>query len=175
MANSVPELPAVDADDTRSKEYGATESVPAKARNLSFWDMFATWIGANANNGTWYIGGVVAGCALTGSIIVTLIANPIAYFIMALVGYMGYKAGTSTMALTRPSFGIRGSYLPTLVNLTQFIGWTAVNTFIAAISVSFLLKSAFGWAAFSEKGGYKSMIVGILLMSVLHFISIALA
>lgn len=172
--NTMPEASVVSTDPAQSREYGATESVPAKARNLSFWDMFATWIGANANNGTWYVGGVVAGCALTGSIVVTLIANPIAYFIMALVGYMGYKAGTSTMALTRPSFGIRGSYLPTLVNLTQFIGWTAVNTFIAAISISFLLKSSLGWAAFGEKGGYKSMIVGILIMSVLHFLSIAL-
>lgn len=157
------------------KEYGATEAVPhSEARNMSFWDMLATWIGANANNGTWYIGGVMAGCAFGGAIAVTLIANPIAYLFMALVGYMGYKAGTSTMALTRPSFGIRGSALPTVVNLTSFIGWTAVNTFIAAISISFLLKGSMGWPAFGEKGSAKSMIVGILIMSVLHLASISL-
>ncbi|EST10525.1 cytosine permease [Sporolactobacillus laevolacticus] len=158
-----------------AKEYGATEKVPhSQARNMSFMDMLATWIGANANNGTWYMGGVVAGCAFGGAIAVTLIANPIAYLIMAMVGYMGYKAGTSTMALTRPSFGVRGSSLPTLVNLTSFIGWTAVNTFIAAISISFLLKDSVGWAAFGEKGSAKSMIVGILIMSILHLASISL-
>lgn len=156
------------------KEFGATESVPhSAARNMSFWDMLATWIGANANNGTWYIGGVMAGLAFGGAITVTLIANPIAYFFMALVGYMGYKAGTSTMALTRPSFGIRGSKLPSAINLTSFVGWTAVNTFIAAISISFLLKGSLGWPAFGEKGSAKSMIAGILIMSVLHLISIS--
>ncbi|CAM3182814.1 cytosine permease [Sporolactobacillus spathodeae] len=163
------------AEPSVKKEYAATESVPHNgARNLGFIDMIATWIGANANNGTWYVGGVVAGAAFGGAIACTLIANPIAYLFMALVGYMGYKAGTSTMALTRPSFGIRGSFLPTLVNITSFIGWTAVNTFIAAISVSFLLKESFGWPAFGQAGSTKSMVVGILIMSVLHLISISL-
>lgn len=35
-------------------------------RNLGRWDMFATWFGANANNGTWYIGGIIAACGLVG-------------------------------------------------------------------------------------------------------------
>jgi nucleobase:cation symporter-1, NCS1 family len=157
-----------------TKEYGATESVPMKSRSLSFWDMIATWVCANANNGTWYIGGVVAGTAFAGSLAVMLIANPIAYFIMALIGYAGYKVGTSTMALTRPSFGVRGSFLPSLLNVAQLIGWTAVNTFIAAISVSFLCKDAFGWPAFGEPGGAKSMLLGIFLMSVLHMLSISM-
>jgi NCS1 family nucleobase:cation symporter-1 len=157
-----------------AKEYGALEAVPTKSRSLAFWDMTATWVGANANNGTWFVGGVVAGTTFAGSMAVMFIANPIAYFIMALIGYAGYKVGTSTMALTRPSFGVKGSYLPSLLNVTQFMGWTAVNTFIAAISVSFLCKDIFGWPAFGEPGGYKSMLLGIFLMSLLHIASIAL-
>lgn len=43
------------------------------------------------------------------------------------------------MEPSRASFGIRGSFLPSIINVTQFIGWTAVNTFIAATSVSYLL------------------------------------
>jgi len=156
------------------KEYGATEPVLMSARSLSFGDMIATWIGANANNGSWYIGGVVAGAAFGGSILVTLVANPIAYVIMALIGFIGYKVGTSTMALTRPSFGVRGSYLPSVLNATQFIGWTAVNTFIAVISISFVCKDFLGWPAFGEPGGNKTMIFGIVVMSVLHLLSIAM-
>lgn len=155
------------------REFGAVESVPESARSLSFWDMVATWIGANANNGSWYVGGVVAGTAFAGSICVTMIANPIAYIIMALIGFMGFKVGTSTMALTRASFGVRGSYLPSLLNTTQFIGWTAVNTFIAAISVSFICKEWLGMPAFGEPGGNTTMLIGIALMSILHLLSIA--
>ncbi|HWR38919.1 MAG TPA: cytosine permease [Patescibacteria group bacterium] len=155
------------------REFGAVESVPANARTLAFWDMVATWIGANANNGSWYVGGVVAGTAFAGSVCVTMIANPIAYLVMAFIGFMGFKVGTSTMALTRASFGIRGSYLPSLLNTTQFIGWTAVNTFIAAISVSFIFKEWLNMPAFGEAGGDMTMIIGIIMMSVLHLLSIA--
>lgn len=135
--------------------------------------MLTTWIGANANNGTWYVGGVVAGATFGGAVLVTLVSNPIAYIIMALIGFIGYKVGTSTMALTRPSFGVRGSFLPSVLNITQFIGWTAVNTFIAAISISFILKDIFGLPAYGSNGSEKTMLIGIAVMSILHLISIA--
>lgn len=166
--------PVVDSKELgHEKEYGAVEPVPMNARSLSFGDMVATWIGANANNGSWYVGGVVAGAAFAGSVYVTLVANPIAYLIMALIGFIGYKIGTSTMALMRPAFGLRGSYLPSILNTTQFIGWTAVNTFIAAISISFICKEWLGWPALGEPGGNKTMLFGIAVMSVLHLLSIA--
>lgn len=37
-------------------------SVPKEARGTFACDMFATWVGANADNGTWFIGGVIAVC-----------------------------------------------------------------------------------------------------------------
>lgn len=154
-------------------EYAAIEPVPQKDRNLNSLDMFATWIGANANNGTWYVGGVVAATSFLPALYVTALANPIAYVVMALIGFIGFRVGVSTMALTRPAFGVKGSMLPTLLNTTQFIGWTAVNTFIAAISISFICKELFGWPALGEPGGNTTMLISIVVMSILHLISIA--
>jgi NCS1 family nucleobase:cation symporter-1 len=154
------------------KEYGVLEAVPESARNYGFYDMLATWVAANANNASWYTGGVVAGSAFAGAILVTLVANPIAYIIMACIGYMGYKVGATSMGLARPSFGIRGSALPSLLNATQFIGWTAVNTYIAAISISFILKEMLGWPAFGEPGSSWVLVGGIVIMSILHFFTI---
>ena len=155
------------------KEYGAVEVVHDEHRSIRFWDMVAIWVCANANNGTWYVGGVVAGTAFAGALYITLVANPIAYLVMAMIGYIGFRVGTSTMALTRPSFGVRGSILPSVLNTTQFIGWTAVNTFIAAISISFICKDWLGWPALGEPGGNNTMLFGIILMSILHLLSIA--
>lgn len=156
-----------------AKEYAAVEPVPAADRNIGPGDMFATWVGANANNGTWYVGGVVAATCFVPSLYVTALANPVAYVVMALVGLIGFRAGVSTMAITRFAFGIRGSMLPSLLNTTQFIGWTAVNTYIAAVSVSFILKELWGWPALGEPGGETTMLTGIAVMSVLHLVSIA--
>jgi len=154
------------------KEYSALEPVPEEARNLKFGEMVATWIGANANNGTWYVGGVVAAATFGGAALVTLVANPIAYIIMAFIGFIGYKIGTSTMSLTRPAFGVKGSGIPSFLVITQFIGWTAVNTFIAAISISFILNALFSMPAFGSTGSNVTMLIGILIMSLLHILSI---
>ncbi|MGV0168779.1 cytosine permease [Furfurilactobacillus sp. WILCCON 0119] len=142
--------------------------------NMSFWDQTATWIGANANNGTWYIGGVLAALGLGGAMKVLAITGPLAYILLALVGYMGFQTRKSTMTLTQVSFGRWGSFGPSLVNVIQFMGWAAVNTFIAASSISYLLHDLLGWPVFGHRGGLKGIIFGILLMSVLHLISISL-
>lgn len=160
--------------DEKSVEYYATESVPRGQRNMGFWDMVFLWVGANTNNASWYLGGSVAGAAFGGAILVGLIANPIAYCILALVGYMGYKIGVSTMALTRPAFGIKGSALPTILNTLVFAGWTVVNTFIAVISMSFIIHNLVGWPAYGEPGGGKSMILGIFMMTALNLLAVSL-
>ena len=77
------------------------------------------------------------------------------------------------MAISRASFGERGSYLPSLVNITQFIGWTAVNTFIAAQSVSLIFHQLLHWPLWGQPGGDKGLVVGILIMSILHIISVS--
>lgn len=148
-------------------------SIRPEQRRTSSWDMFATWVGANANNGTWYIGGVLAACGFAAAMGVLLFSSALSYLFLSLIGFIGFKTGVSTMGISRASFGIRGSYLPSLINVTQFIGWTAVNTYIAATSVSYLMHDIAGWPLYGQPGGSKGMICGILVMSILHIISIA--
>ena len=44
------------------KQHTPILSIPKNSRRTTRWDMFATWVGANANNGTWFVGGVLAAC-----------------------------------------------------------------------------------------------------------------
>jgi len=155
------------------KEFGKVESIPLSQRRMSNWDMFATWIGANANNGTWYIGGVIAACGLVTASTTLVIVGIISYALLAVASYMGYRTGLPAMALTRAAFGLRGSFIPSVINLVQFIGWAAVNTFIAATSISYIFGELFGWPLYGKPGGTFGLIVGILIMSVLHLLSIS--
>ncbi|KRL53748.1 cytosine purines uracil thiamine allantoin permease [Lentilactobacillus parakefiri DSM 10551] len=150
------------------------ESIPKAHRHQSYWDMFATWVGANANNGTWYVGGVIAACGFATATTTLIIVGVITYFLLALSGYMGYKTGLPAMALTRASFGLKGSYLPSVINVVQFIGWAAVNTFIAATSISYILHDVLNWPVYGQPGGLKGLISGIIVMSILHLLSISM-
>jgi len=149
------------------------QATTASQRTMSKWDLFATWIGANANNGTWYIGGVIAAVGLVKASTLLVIVGIISYILLALASYIGYKTGLPAMTLTRPSFGVKGSFLPSIINVVQFIGWAAINTFIAATSISFILKDLLGWDN-SYFHNQFSIILGIIVMSILHLISISL-
>ena len=46
---------------------------------------------------------------------------------LALVALAGEREGVPTMVLFRPVLGLRGSFLPSGLNLLQLVGWTAVE------------------------------------------------
>jgi len=169
---------AQEVKTTASREtpatFGHVESIPMAHRRMSNWDLFATWIGANANNGTWYIGGVIAACGLVTASATLIVVGLVSYLLLAAASYMGYRTGLPAMALTRASFGLRGSFIPSVINVVQFIGWAAVNTFIAATSISYIFGELFGWPLYGKPGGNFGLIVGILIMSVLHLLSISM-
>ncbi|AVO66383.1 cytosine permease [Weissella cibaria] len=155
------------------KRFGQVEAISTDKRTMSNWDMFATWVGANANNGTWYIGGVIAAAGMYTASTTLIISGLVSYALLALASFMGFKTGLPMMALTRASFGLRGSFLPSIINIVQFIGWAAANTFIAAISISVIFKDLFGWQAYTA-GGKAGLVIGIIIMSLLHLASISL-
>ena len=43
---------------------------------------------------------------------------------LALVGLAGAREGVPGMVLFRPVLGVRGSYLPSVLNIAQLVGWT---------------------------------------------------
>lgn len=146
--------------------------IPMGERNMGYWDMFANWFGANANNGTWFIGGIIAACGLWGGFSALVLASVVSYLFLSLIGYEGYQTGLSTTTLSRATFEIRGSIIPSIINLVMFMGWTAVNTFIAATSLSYIFNTFFGWPIFGKPGGTFGLVIGILIMSILHILSV---
>ena len=79
-------------------------SVPKEARGTFACDMFATWVGANADNGTWFIGGVIAACGFAVAMKVLALSSAVSYLCLSLIGYIGYKTGVSTMEPSRIFF-----------------------------------------------------------------------
>jgi len=55
---------------------------------------------------------------------------------LALVGRAGARQGVPGMVLLRPALGTRGSYLPTLLNIAQLVGWTAFELWAMALVAS---------------------------------------
>ncbi|MDQ7828253.1 MAG: putative hydroxymethylpyrimidine transporter CytX [Armatimonadota bacterium] len=109
------------------------EPVPAAYRRLGFLDFFALWSSLGVGllvlaAGGLLVPGMSPRAALGAIVLGTLIGN----LLLALTGLVGSRTALPTMVLLRPVLGLRGSYLPTVLNVVQLVGWGAFEVYIMA-------------------------------------------
>jgi len=104
--------------------------IPRSQRTLNGFDFFLLWAGAAVSLAEIWAGGILVPMGYITGLIVILLGHIIGNTPMALGGIIGSKWGIPTMVSTRPAFGVRGSYIPAVLNIFQLIGWTAVMVWI---------------------------------------------
>ncbi len=87
---------------------------------------------------------LVPGLGLSDALAAILIGSILGGFMLALIGIVGSDNAIPTMVLLRPVLGVRGSYLPSALNVLQLIGWTIFEFIIMGIAADALSKSLFG-------------------------------
>lgn len=99
-------------------------------RNLSGMDFFLLWMGAAISLGEIWAGGLLAPMGLAAGLLAILLGHVIGNTPMALGGVIGSRHGVPAMVSTRGALGLRGSYVPAVLNALQLVGWTAVMLWI---------------------------------------------
>jgi putative hydroxymethylpyrimidine transporter CytX len=122
------------------------EPVPASHRFLGFFDYFALWSSLGVGllvllAGTLLVPGLGLRQALGAIVVGTAIGN----ILLAAAGTIGSQTAVPTMVLLRPALGIRGSYLPTALNVVQLIGWGSFEVFIMAQAANGISRALFGY------------------------------
>jgi putative hydroxymethylpyrimidine transporter CytX len=114
-------------------------------------------------------GGLIAPLGLKKGIAVILIGHFIGCIILALTGLIGFWKNQPALKSSRLSFGRYGSYIISVFNIIQLIGWTAIMLIQCAGSLSEITKELTGfagvtvfiiavgilvavWAIFADKG-----------------------
>jgi nucleobase:cation symporter-1, NCS1 family len=99
-------------------------------RNLNGMDFLLLWSGAAVSLAEIWAGGLLVPLGITAGILAVLLGHLIGNTPLALGGIIGTKTGLPSMVCVRPSFGVRGSYFATVLNLVQLVGWTGVMLWI---------------------------------------------
>lgn len=99
-------------------------------RNLTGVDFLLLWAGAAVSLAEIWAGGLLVPLGLIGGIAAVLLGHLVGNTPLALGGIIGSRTGLPTMVSVRPSFGVRGSYFATVLNLVQLVGWTGVMIWI---------------------------------------------
>jgi NCS1 family nucleobase:cation symporter-1 len=77
----------------------------------------------------------MADAGFTYAIIATVLGAIIGSLVLASVGRIGADYGIPTLVSSRPSFGIRGSYIPSVVNVIQLTFWTRMMIWINTTTI----------------------------------------
>ncbi|MFZ5853862.1 MAG: putative hydroxymethylpyrimidine transporter CytX [Chloroflexota bacterium] len=138
------QLPGVPRDDLAAAQLGI-EPVPSRHRALGFLDYFVLWADLGVGllvllAGTLLVPGLGFWPAMGAVVLGTIAGN----LLLGLAGVVGSDHGVPSMVSLRPSFGLRGSYLPSLVNVVQLVGFGAFEVIIMAQASSRLAAPVLG-------------------------------
>jgi NCS1 family nucleobase:cation symporter-1 len=133
------------------------EPTPKDERNLGGWDFFLLWAGAAISLAEIWAGSLIVPLGLGLGLWAILLGHLIGNTPFALGGLIGSRWGIPTMVSVRPSFGIRGSYFASGLNVIQLIGWTAVMLIVCGQAAD----------AISKLYGFSNLNLWIVLLGVI--------
>jgi len=115
-------------------EWG-TEPVPSEKRILRSFDYFVLWSSLAVGLLVLQAGDLlVPGLSAVGVITVAVLGSLVGSIMLGLAGGLGSKYGIPTMVSLRAVLGLRGSYIATMLNILQLIGWASFEILIMANS-----------------------------------------
>ncbi|MEN3185170.1 MAG: putative hydroxymethylpyrimidine transporter CytX [Atribacterota bacterium] len=124
------------------------EVIPKERRTLGSGDFFLLWMGAAIAISEVWAGGILAPLGFIWGMGVILVGHLIGNVPFALGGVLGSDWGIPSMVSTRLAFGAKGSYLASILNVVQLLGWTAVMVIICARSTDLIMQSLFHFSNF---------------------------
>jgi nucleobase:cation symporter-1, NCS1 family len=125
------------------------DPVPVAERRLGFFDTFVLWADLGISFlvlmvGMFLVPGLGLGQALLAIFVGALIGN----FLLGLIATISSDTGMPTMVLLRPVLGLRGSYVPSVLNVLQLIGWATFEVIIMAQAAHLLGERLFGSSSY---------------------------
>jgi len=121
------------------------EPVSPQYRVLGFLDYFILWGDLGIGLLVLLAGSfIVPGLGLGDALLAIMVGSILGCGLLALVGIVGSDNAVPTMVLLRPALGVRGSYLPSALNVLQLIGWTIFEFVIMGFAADALSQALFG-------------------------------
>lgn len=110
--------------------------------------MFLLWFGAAVSMAEVMTGALYAPMGFRNGMLAILLGHILGNTFLVLAGKMGFREKVSSMESTRYAFGIYGSYMFSVLNILQLMGWTAVMIIVAARSLNSISTSLWGFDSF---------------------------
>jgi nucleobase:cation symporter-1, NCS1 family len=115
------------------------QPVPKDKRLLRGRDFFILWSSLGVGLLVLSAGSFLTDASFTDAILAILIGSIGGSVLLALAGKIGSDNAVPSLVSMRPSFGVRGSYIPAVLNVMQLIGWTIFEIMIMSTAANMLV------------------------------------
>jgi nucleobase:cation symporter-1, NCS1 family len=92
------------------------------------------------------------GMSFTAALVATVVGTLIGTVLVALAALAGARTGRPAMVMLRGLFGARLSYVPTVLNVVQLLGWATFELLVISAALSQLLPWHARWAYVTVAG-----------------------
>jgi nucleobase:cation symporter-1, NCS1 family len=117
------------------------EPVPFDRRPLSGFDVGALWMNLGISITLPVVGAfLVPALSFKAALLAIVVGAAIGNLMLAAAARIGAETGAPTMVTYRGPLGLRGSYLPTVFNVMQNVGWGAFELYLISIVMAGLLQ-----------------------------------
>jgi putative hydroxymethylpyrimidine transporter CytX len=113
--------------------------------NTSVFSNALIWLGASICITEMMAGTLFAPLGFAKGILALVIGHVLGCVLLYLAGWIGAKEEKSSMETTKFAFGQRGSYIFSVCNVLQLVGWTAVMIVVGSQSASTLISLGGEW------------------------------
>ncbi|MGI9149324.1 MAG: putative hydroxymethylpyrimidine transporter CytX [Chloroflexota bacterium] len=127
------------------REEVGIEPVGRSRQVLGTWATFVLWADLGISFLVMVVGMfLVPGLGLGEALVAIVVGAVIGNVLLGLAAGIGFDTGMPTMALLRGPLGMRGSYVPTLLNIVQLLGWATFEIIVMAQAADVLAARLFG-------------------------------
>lgn len=122
------------ASPSAPTERPVTEPIPPDERHLTGFDVAMLWsnMGISLLGITAGAGLIAYGAGQTTALVAIVIGGAIGALMLAASGALGAATGQPGMVVLRRALGVRGSYVPTVMNIAQGVGWGVFEILVIA-------------------------------------------
>jgi nucleobase:cation symporter-1, NCS1 family len=140
--------------------------VPGRLRVLTFADSLLLWSNLSVSLLVIVAGALlVPALSLPRALLAILVGAVIGNALLGVAAFIGADGRVPGMVLLRAPLGRRGSYLPTVLNVVQNLGWSVFELIIIATAAAALSRRLFGFEgkwAWTILFGAVSLALGLL-------------
>ena len=125
----------------RSPPEWGIEPIPSKYRSLKGISYFILWSSLGVGLLVFSAGSLLTGAKFSDAVLAIIIGSLTGSLLLAVAGKIGSDHAVPSLISMRPSFGVRGSHLPAILNIIQLIGWTTFEIMIMSKASEMLVRN----------------------------------